>query len=103
MVLFAVVITPLVEELLFRGILYPVAARSLGLVGGIAVTSVLFGLLHVVTYGLEAYLIAQTLAAGLYLTWLRARTGSLAPSVAAHAALNLYATLEAIMIVNVFK
>jgi membrane protease YdiL (CAAX protease family) len=41
--------------------------------------------------------------AGLYLTWLRARTGSLAPCVAAHTALNLYATMEAIVLVNVFK
>jgi membrane protease YdiL (CAAX protease family) len=103
MTVFAVVVTPLVEELLFRGVLFPVAARSLGALGGVLLVSGLFGLAHVVTYGLDAYLIAQTLLAGLYLTWLRARTGSLVPSVAAHTALNLYATLEAIVLVNGIK
>jgi membrane protease YdiL (CAAX protease family) len=101
MIVFAVIVTPLVEELLFRGVFFPVAARGLGVTGGIWLASALFGFAHVATYGLDIYLIAQTLVAGLYLTWLRARTGSLVPSVAAHAALNLYATLEAIVLVNV--
>ena len=103
MIMFAVIVTPLVEELLFRGVLFPVAARSLGATGGVLLVSGLFGFAHVVTYGLDAYLIAQTLVAGLYLTWLRSRTGSLVPCVAAHAALNLYATMEAIVSVNVIK
>ena len=103
MTVFAVVVTPLVEELLFRGVLFPVAARSFGTTAGVLLVSGLFGFAHVVTYGLDAYLIAQTLLAGLYLTWLRARSGSLVPSVAAHAALNLYATMEAVVLVNVIK
>ena len=103
MLVFAVLVTPLIEELLFRGLLYPVAARSLGVTGGVLLVSAVFGLSHVATYGLDAYLIAQTLLAGVYLTWLRARTGSLVPSVAAHAALNLYATLEAIVATNLIK
>jgi membrane protease YdiL (CAAX protease family) len=100
---FAVIVTPLVEELLFRGVLFPVVARSLNTIWAVIFVSVLFGLAHVVTYGLDAYLILQSLAAGLYLTWLRARTSSLVPSVAAHTALNLYATIEAIVVMNVLK
>jgi membrane protease YdiL (CAAX protease family) len=103
MIVFAVVVTPLVEELLFRGVLFPVAAHSFGTTGGLLLVSGLFGFAHVVTYGLDMYLIAQTLVAGLYLTWLRARTRSLVPSLAAHAALNLYATMEAIVLANVIK
>jgi membrane protease YdiL (CAAX protease family) len=103
MIIFAVIMTPLVEELLFRGVLFPVAARSFGSMGGVLFVSALFGFAHVATYGLDAYLIMQTLLAGLYLSWLRARTGSLVPCVAAHAALNLYATMEAIVLVNVIK
>ena len=103
MTIFAVIVTPVVEEALFRGVMYPVSARSLGVAGGVALVSLLFGLAHAATYGVDAYLIGQTLVAGFYLTWLRARTGSLVPSVAAHAALNLYATLEAIVIVNLWK
>jgi len=103
MVVFAVIVTPLVEELLFRGVLFPVVARSLNTIWAVILVSVLFGLAHVVTYGLDAYLILQSLAAGIYLTWLRARTSSLVPSAAAHTALNLYATIEAIVVMNVLK
>ena len=103
MVVFAVIVTPLVEELLFRGVLFPVVARSLNTLWAVILVSVLFGLAHVVTYGPDAYLILQSLGAGLYLTWLRARTKSLVPSVAAHTALNLYATVEAIVVMNVLK
>lgn len=103
MTLFTVIVTPVVEETLFRGVMYPVSARSLGVPGGVALVSLLFAVAHVATYGVDVYLVGQTLVAGLYLTWLRARTGSLVPSVAAHAALNLYATLEAIVIVNLLK
>jgi len=103
MTLFAVIVTPVVEEILFRGVMYPVSARSLGVTGGVALVSLVFALAHVATYGVDVYLVGQTLVAGFYLTWLRARTGSLVPSVAAHAALNLYATLEAIVIVNLWK
>jgi len=100
MFVFTVIVTPLVEELLFRGVLYPVMARSLGTLASILIVSGVFALAHVATYGLDAYLLAQTLVAGLYLTWLRARTGTLQASIAAHAAFNLYATMEAIMVVN---
>jgi len=103
MSVFAVVITPLAEELIFRGMLYPVAARSLGAAGSLVFVSLLFGVVHVATYGWDVYLVAQTGLAGLYLTWLRMRTGSLVPSVAAHATFNLYATMEAIVVLNLLK
>jgi membrane protease YdiL (CAAX protease family) len=103
MTLFAVLVTPLVEELLFRGVLYPVAARSFGVASSVAVVSLVFGLAHTVTYGFDIHLVAQALIAGFYLTWLRARTGSLVPSIAAHATLNLYATVEAVVVVNLLK
>jgi membrane protease YdiL (CAAX protease family) len=103
MVVFAVIVTPLVEESLFRGVLFPVVARSLNTFWAVILVSVLFGLAHMATYGADAYSIMQSLVAGLYLTWLRARTGALAPSIAAHAALNLYATVEAIAVMNMLK
>ena len=103
MFVFAVIVTPLLEELLFRGVLYPVVARSFGADVGIVLVSALFGLAHVATYGFDLYAVMQTLVAGLYLTWLRARTGRLSASVWAHAALNLYATIEAIVVVNLIR
>ena len=103
MAVFAVIVTPLVEELLFRGVLFPVVARSLNTFWAVILVSVLFGLAHMATYGPDAYSVMQSLVAGLYLTWLRARTRLLAPSVAAHTALNLYATVEAVVMMNVLR
>ena len=42
----AVLIAPLVEETVFRGYLYPIFAKSLGVLPGILITGVLFGLMH---------------------------------------------------------
>jgi len=41
-----VVVAPIVEETIFRGFLYPVAARQWGVSAGIALTGTLFGLMH---------------------------------------------------------
>ena len=41
-----VLVAPLVEETIFRGFLYPVIARRLGIAAGIAITGALFGLMH---------------------------------------------------------
>src|ERR1700674_15762 len=42
----AVFVAPLVEETVFRGYLYPLFANSFGLLPGILLTGVLFGLMH---------------------------------------------------------
>jgi len=42
----AVLVAPLVEETVFRGYLYPLFAKSFGIVPGILLTGVLFGLMH---------------------------------------------------------
>src|SRR5260370_9020801 len=49
-VAFAVTLGPLMEELFFRGFLYPVIARHLGAVWGILFTAVPFGLIHYLQY-----------------------------------------------------
>ena len=48
---FAVTLGPLMEELFFRGFLYPVLARRVGAVWGILITGLLFGLIHSPQYG----------------------------------------------------
>ena len=77
-VLLAVLVVPLLEELVFRGALQPMLVRSLGIIGGIGVTATLFAYLH----GAGAFL--PILALALLLSWLRERTGRLAPCVAVH-------------------
>lgn len=77
---------PLAEECLFRGMLYGSLRRSpVGLYGAAIVTAVLWALLHAnySVYGL----VAITLI-GLYLAYVRERTGSLLTSIVCHGAYN---------------
>jgi membrane protease YdiL (CAAX protease family) len=49
-VAFAITLGPLMEELFFRGFLYPVVARRLGAFWGILLTALPFGLMHYLQY-----------------------------------------------------
>ena len=69
-----------VEELLFRGALWP----QLGLVG----TSILFGLLHTVPVRALATYPLFAAAVGLAFGWLRESSGSVWPCIVAHATIN---------------
>ncbi len=73
---FGILVAPLVEETIFRGFLYPVAARSFGIVPGILFTGILFGASHVSNLGGALGQIAVLMGVGIVLTWVRARTGS---------------------------
>ena len=90
-----VLIAPVVEELFFRGFIYPVIARRLGMIGGIAITGALFALLHgaQLAYSWTALLIM--FAIGAVLTAIRAVTKSVAASTITHITYNfvLMATL----------
>ncbi len=77
---------PIAEELLFRGLLYGVLRDTrLGLAGTLIMTSGLWSALHMQYsfYGLIAIFLI-----GLYLGWLRERTGSLVPPMVCHALYN---------------
>lgn len=86
-------LAPLVEELLFRGILYGwVAYRWGSLVAWIA-SSLAFAAAHV-----ELAHIILVLPLGLWFGWLRWRTGSLWPSLAAHMVNNGFAIAAAALL-----
>lgn len=78
----AVLVIPLIEELLFRGFLLPVLVRTWGTVWGLVGTSLLFGILHGVDYLVPIACLA------LVLGWVRLRTGRLAAAWAVHALHN---------------
>lgn len=85
-VLAAAALVPAVtEEILFRGFLQGALERSVGRWAGIVVTAVLFGLIH----GFSRAPAAAAL--GVLLGWVVARSGSILPAVAAHAAVNAIA------------
>ncbi len=86
-----VFVAPFFEELLFRGALLSWLAARLGPWSALAVTSLIFGALHVPTHGLH-FLVATAYGAALGWTWLR--TGSLVPCVFIHVAINFAATVR---------
>ena len=96
----AVLLAPLVEETIFRGYLYPVLARSLGVAGGVVVTGMLFGLMHAPQLRGGTGQIALLVGVGIVLTWVRAKTGTVLASFLVHLSYNsffflgLYAATE---------
>jgi membrane protease YdiL (CAAX protease family) len=73
------------EEILFRGYLQAGLARAIQRPAGVVASSALvFALFH-----LDPWRFAGVLGLGLYLAWLRLKTGSLLPPMAAHAASNV--------------
>jgi len=85
---FAVTLGPLMEELFFRGFLYPVIARRLGAIGGILLTALPFGLVHFIQYGNSWGAVLIIFLVGVVLTTVRAKTKSVASSFLAHAGYN---------------
>jgi membrane protease YdiL (CAAX protease family) len=83
-----VLVAPLVEETIFRGFLYPVIARRLGITAGIAITGTLFGLMHAAQLWGGWGQIALLILVGVVLTWARARTGTVAASYFVHLGYN---------------
>ncbi len=91
MTLFAVLgvlVAPLVEETIFRGFLYPVIARRLGVIAGVLITGILFGLMHAAQLWGGWGQIVLLIAVGVVLTWVRARTGTVTASYFVHLGYN---------------
>jgi membrane protease YdiL (CAAX protease family) len=91
MTLFAVLgvlVAPLVEETIFRGFLYPVIARRLGVIAGVLITGVLFGLMHAAQLWGGWGQIVLLIVVGVVLTWVRARTGTVKASYFVHLGYN---------------
>jgi uncharacterized protein len=84
----AVLVAPVVEETIFRGYLYPVAARSLGVILGIILTGTLFGSLHALQLWGGWWQIALLVVVGIVFTTARALTRSVIASWILHVAYN---------------
>lgn len=84
----AVLTAPLVEELVYRGILYAGIARRFGAAAGVTVATALFALVHVPQYWGSVAAIAAILTLSLALTLIRAFTGRLLPCIAVHLVYN---------------
>jgi len=86
-------IGPLVEELLFRGVLLSALLRHLRAFWAALASAALFALVHLPDLRWLWYALPNLVLLGLALAWLRLRAGSLWPSVIAHGCNNLVAML----------
>lgn len=80
------IVAPFGEELFFRGLLLPRLRRGLDLGPAMLMVGTLFSAIHFDLVGFPA-----RLELGLLFCWMAARSGSLWPAMAAHAASNLFA------------
>jgi len=88
MAIFGVTLAPLMEELFFRGFLYPVLARRLPLWLAISLTALGFALIHASQLALAWAPLLLLFGVGLVLTITRARTASVATSFLIHVGYN---------------
>jgi uncharacterized protein len=84
----AVSFGPLMEELYFRGFLYPVVARRFGVFMGIVSTSIAFGLIHAAQLAFAWGLVLIIFLVGVVLTIVRAKLRSVGSSFVVHVAYN---------------
>lgn len=97
-VLVIVIGAPVMEELMFRGFLFPALARARFGIGGAAVaTSAAWAALHA-DYSVVG--LVEIFFVGLYFSWLLLKTGSLRVAMFCHGAYNLSA-LVLLMLVDI--
>ena len=96
----AVVTAPLVEELTFRGVLYPALQRAIGMSWAVVLVSALFAGVHLLQYFNNFGVVAVITMLSVSLTLVRAKTGRLLPSFMMHLVFN--GIQAAILIVQPF-
>ena len=91
-----VVLTPVFEEIVFRGLLFATLRRRFAVGPAAVLSAAIFAIAH--GYGVLGF--AAVFWSGLLWAWSYERTGSLAPSIAAHAADNLMASLSVLLVLR---
>ena len=90
-VVLAVVLAPLAEEFVFRGILYAAFQKTrLGVIGSAILLSALWSVMH---WGYSSQNLVALLLLGLLFAYVVWRTGSLWPAIVGHGANNLVAVM----------
>jgi uncharacterized protein len=84
----AVATAPLVEELIYRGVLYSAFERALGVIAAVVLVSLLFAGVHVAQYSNNIGVITVITVLSFTLTIVRAYTGSVIPSFIIHLVFN---------------
>lgn len=89
MSVFGITMAPLFEELFFRGFLYPVLARKVGIAIGAVLTAIGFAFLHASQLGGAWAPLLMLFVVGLVLTLVRVVKNAVAPTFLMHVGYNL--------------
>jgi membrane protease YdiL (CAAX protease family) len=89
----SVTLAPFFEETIFRGYLYPVVARTFGVIPGVVFTGLLFGLMHASQLGGNLPQVALLVTVGIAFTAVRAKTGSVLPGYLVHVSYNSFISI----------
>lgn len=96
-VVMATLTAPLVEEVVYRGVLYPALQRRVGMLWGVVGVMMVFALIHVPQYLPSFGAITTIGILSLSLTLLRAYTGRLLPCVVVHTIFNGLASVAILL------
>lgn len=88
---------PIVEEVIYRGLLYSAFQRAVGTSIAIAAVTFLFALVHVPQYYPSYSTIGLLLLLSLILTLIRARTNNLLPCIILHTIFNAFQSILLIL------
>jgi len=99
----AVSLGPMMEELFFRGFMYPVLARRMGAAWAIALTALPFGLIHLPQYGWAWGAALVIVLVGVVCGVVRAQTGSVGASFLVHVGYNGTQMLIAVVVTQGFR
>jgi len=100
---FAILVAPLMEELLFRGFLYPALARWTGTFISIVVTASAFAVLHGAQLGYSWAPLLLIFIVGVALTVTRVVTRSVAAAVIVHMTYNFVLLLQTYIVTHGFR
>lgn len=97
----AAFLSPLCEELFFRGVVFQVIRKKFGIITSIMLVSFVFSLAHYANQLLAYKILLASFVYSLFLTWLFERSRSLFPSLVCHAIINiLIYTMNAIILIS---
>jgi uncharacterized protein len=98
----AIAFAPFMEELFFRGFLYPVLTRRFGMVVSVLLTAAIFALIHAPEYKAWAPVLIIFLV-GVVVTTVRAKTKSVGASFIVHSVYNGIPIVAAIITSHGFR
>ncbi|MBE1160041.1 CPBP family intramembrane glutamic endopeptidase [Dyella acidiphila] len=89
----AVTVGPMIEELMFRGVLLSALMHRLSMLWSVVLCSCLFGAVHLAGLDFQWYAVPNLILLAAVLCWLRLKSASLWPAVIAHGVYNLFALI----------